>query len=264
MGTERAPFGYSIHLRNSNLNTPNVDTEILLYNNQKQIEFRYDIEKQPTTEREAAYVAFPVAASDPHFAYSAQIGWIDPADDMLKGANVGWFSVHKWMAVHTKDFSVGIVPMDAPLATFGDINRGTWPTDFHPASSTLFSYIVNNYWLTNTPVRQGGHFQFRYTMTSSLTFSPESLTRLGVSSMEPALLDHVVSQDKVDNPSEPLPAESASFLTIDNPAVMLVTWKMAEDGKGTVLRLQEIAGHRQDATVQFTAPISIRSAAACR
>jgi alpha-mannosidase len=39
-----------------------------------------------------------------------------------------------------------------------------------------------------------------------------------------------------------LPLDDAGLLEIDGPGVNLSTWKMAEDGQGSVLRLQETSG----------------------
>jgi alpha-mannosidase len=46
-----------------------------------------------------------------------------------------------------------------------------------------------------------------------------------------------------------LPATKTSLLNIDNPAVTLLTWKGAEDGDGTVLRLQESGGKASQVTI---------------
>ena len=242
LGTEKTPWGYTIKLHSSDINTPGVTLEIILYDNEKRIEFDYTVEKTYTTSKEAVYFAFPAAIDHPEFTYGTQQGWVNPAKDMLKGGCLEWFSIQKWMAVHDAGMTVGIVPLDAPLASFGDINRGLWPSEFHPKSSTLFSYAMNNYWHTNYRAGQGGTFTFRYVLTSAENFDPGGLSRLGWESMEAPVMDSVIRQDKAGNPDEPLPAEGASFLDIDAHSVVLVTWKLAEDGKGTILRLKETAG----------------------
>ncbi len=262
LGSEKTPWGYSIRLRSSDVNTPEIDTEILLFNGEKKIEFRYTVEKDYTTAKEGVYFAFPAAVASPEFAYAAQQGWVDPARDMLKGASLEWFSVQQWMAVRGSGMTVGIVPIDAPLASFGDINRGLWPGEFWPKSATLFSYVMNNYWHTNYRAGQGGKFTFRYVLTSAGEFQPAALSRLGWESMETPLVDAVANNDKAGNPGAPLPAAGTSLLRIDNPNVVLVTWKLAEDGRGTILRLKEIAGRNEDAAIELLRG-SIHSASLC-
>jgi Glycosyl hydrolases family 38 C-terminal beta sandwich domain len=78
-----------------------------------------------------------------------------------------------------------------------------------------------------------------------------ALTMIGWESLEPAELDYVLSQDKLGDPERALPAGGTSFLEIDAPNIVLVDWKLAEDGKGTIVRLQEMAGRSAEATVQL-------------
>ena len=249
LGVETMPWGQSIRLTSSGENTPRIDTEILLFNGEKKIEFRYSVQKDYTTKKEGVYFAFPVAVSQPNFIYATQQQWVDPAHDLMKGGSLEWFNVQQWMAARDPDLAVGIVPLDASLASFGDINRGTWPGTFVPKSGTIFSYVMNNYWHTNYRAGQQGNFKFRYTMTSARQLDGGALTKLGMEEMRPAELDYVVSQDKPGNAPRPLSAEGANFLNSSGDNVALITWKEAENGDGTILRLQEIAGKPAEAEI---------------
>jgi hypothetical protein len=262
LGAEKTPWGYSIKLRSSDVKTPEVALEILLFEDEKKIEFRYRVNKEYTTAKEGVYFAFPTSATPPEFTYDTQQGWVDPAHGMLKGASLEWFTVQSWMAVHSAGLAVGIVPVDAPLASFGDINRGLWMGEFQPKTATLFSYAMNNYWHTNYRAGQGGIFTFRFVMTSAASLDPAALSRLGAESMQAPLMNAVANQDKAGSAHEPLPAEGASFLHIGNPNVALVTWKLAEDGKGTILRLKEIAGRDEETSIELPHN-QIHSASVC-
>jgi hypothetical protein len=245
------PWGESVVLASSDVNTPSIQTEVLLFNDQKKIDFRFTVHKEYTNDKEGVYFAFPVAAANPEFHFATQQDWVNPSHDLMKGASLEWFNVQQWMAVGDSKMAVGIVPLDASLASFGDINRGKWPGDFKPASGTLFSYAMNNYWHTNYRAGQGGDFVFRYSLTSGPKLDGGELTRQGLEEMRPAELDYVVSQDKAGNPERPLPAEGNSFLETTGKNVALVTWKRAEDGKGSILRLQEISGQAGSTAVHF-------------
>lgn len=262
LGTEKTPWGYSIKLTSSDVNTPQVALEILLFNNVKRMEFRYTVQKSYTWEKEGVYFAFPSAVTSPHFRFASQQGWVDPAHDILKGGNVEWFTIQNWMEVSDPQIALVIVPVDAPLATFGDINRGRWPVEFNPKSSTIFSYAMNNYWHTNYRAGQGGTFTFRYVITSGDNLDPSTLSRIGTESMQPPEIDQVIGQDKVGNPDEPLPAEGTSFLKTDANNIVLADWKLAENGNGTILRLEETAGRATDMDVTFN-HTNIRSASLC-
>jgi alpha-mannosidase len=166
------------------------------------------------------------------------------------------------MAAHDAHLAVGIVPLDASLASFGDINRGKWPGDFKPKSGTIFSYAMNNYWHTNYRAGQGGTFTFRYTVTSDSKLDGGALTQLGIREMRPVELNEVVGQDKAGNPDRPLPPEGQGFLDDTGKDVALITWKRAEDGNGTIARLANISGRATNLSLQFP-HLNIASANLC-
>jgi alpha-mannosidase len=250
-GIAQLAWGQSIRTISSDVNTPAITTEVLLFNGQKKIEFHYHVHKEYTTAKEGVYFAFPVSASDPEFHFATQQDWIDPGRNMMKGGSLEWFNIQQWMAVGGPNLTVGIVPVDAPLATFGDINRGKWPGEFKASTGTIFSYVMNNYWDTNYRAGQAGDFVFRYAFTSGPQLDGRALTHLGLEEMRPVELNYVVSQDKVGNPPRPLPPEGDTFLRIEGQDVALLTWKQAEAGNGTVLRLLETSGHASQTTVRF-------------
>ena len=262
LGVEQMPWGQSIRLTSSSVKTPEIQTEILLFNDEKKLEFRYRVHKEFTTAKEAVYFAFPAAVSNPAFSFATQQGWVDPSRDLMKGGSLEWFNVQQWMAVHDANLAVGIVPLDASLASFGDINRGKWPGEFHPKSGTIFSYAMNNYWHTNYRAGQGGDFVFRYTVTSGSRVEGGALSHLGLEELRPMEINYVVGQDKVGDPPRPLPAEGQGFLETTDQDVALVTWKKAEDGKGMILRMQETAGKPSDTVLRFT-HLNIGSAHLC-
>jgi len=234
-----APFGTAITLESSCTNTPRIRTEILLYDQEKKIELRYDLHKERVLKRESVYIAFPLNVANPTFTYGNQIGWVNPAKDELAGGSREWYVVRHWTAVEGSNTAVTIVPIDAPLVAFGDIVRGNWPTDFKPKSSAVFSWLMNNYWGTNFPAWQGGDYTFRYFLTSGTAVDAAEANRLGTEAMTPLETTQVAQ----GTGKSQLPTAQASLFELDNPNVNLSTWKIADDGKGSVVRLQETAGH---------------------
>lgn len=251
VGAKKTPFGQILTLEAKSARTPSVQSEIILFDGEKKIEFVNRVAKDAVREKEAGYFAFPVAAPKPAFSYEIQNGWVDTSRNMLKGAGLEWFNVMHWVKASGGDWDVAIVPVDAPLVTLGDINRGVWPEQFVPKSSTIFSYAFNNYWHTNYRADQGGEITFRYVMTSGAELTTENLARFGRAEMTPLEKDQVIDQDKVGNPERPLRPVPMSFLQVDAPDVVVETWKAAEDGRGTIVRLLETGGRESKARLQF-------------
>src|SRR4029077_17487381 len=134
-------------------------------------------------------------------------------------------------------------------ATFGDINRGEWPTEFGQRTGSIFSYVMNNYWHTHYRAAQGGHFRLRYLITSATRADPTVLSRLGWQESTPLEHDEIRSQDKALDLPRPLNGNEASFLTIDDLNLLLDTWKPVEDGKGTILRFIDLGSESRTVTI---------------
>ena len=234
-------WGQTISYTLAGLNAPEIAVEIRLYKAEKKIEFVNRVHKEPVNQKEAVYFAFPFAAPDPQFTYEGQAGTVNPARDALAGANREWFTVGRWARVDGGGLSAAVIPLDGPLATFGDINRGRWPEKFEPPSATIFAYALNNYWHTNFPRVQSGEFTFRYVLTSGAELSPEALGRLGREALTPLETGQLMASDKVGARGS-LPASAASFLNVEDEGVEVETFKPAEDGRGYVLRLLETSG----------------------
>ena len=250
ISVNRTPDGVVARMESTGRNTPTIACEIRLFDHEKKIEFTEDVDKKEIDDKEAVYFAFPFAMEQPQFQYEIQNGVVDPAKDMYAGAGHEWFSVQHWVSAQQNGLSATIMPLDAPLVTLGDINRGDWPAEFSKRKGTIFSYVMNNYWFTNYRAGQGGHFRFRYVVTSAPSTDPVQLSRLGWEEMTPFETDEVTSQDKAIDSPRPLDGKQASFLDVQDPNVLLETWKTAEDGNGTILRFLDFGGTTRTVTVQ--------------
>ena len=243
VSARETPIGIVATLNSTATNTPSIQTEIVLPNSEKRISITYRIHKDRVLTRESAYVAFPLAVNAPEFTYGSQAGNVDPSKDELPGGSREWYLPTTWAAVYNQQVTAAVVPLDAPLIAFGDIVRGNWPRDFKPKSSAIFSSLMNNYWGTNFPAWQGGDFTFRYAITSESHFEPQVLTRFGLESLTP------LERDDLSASEDPtvLPNREASLIEIPSSKAALLTWKRAEDGDGTILRLQ----NTEDATAEI-------------
>ena len=250
LSVKNQPYGVVARLESSGVNTPRIETEVILFNGQKKIEFINYVHKTEVYTKEGVYFAFPFAMEHPQFRYEIQNGFVDPSRDLLPGAGREWFSAQHWVAADQGGVTAALVQVDASLVALGDIARGTWPLEFGQRPGTIFSYVMNNYWDTNYAAGQGGDFTFRYVLTSGNNLTPAYLSRLGREEMSPLEVDQITSQDKAINSPRPLDSAQSSFLQVDQPNVVLETWKRAEDGDGTILRFLEVAGKESSVDVQ--------------
>ena len=138
VSVERAPFRTIAHLESSNTNTPKVQTDVILFDSQKKIEFINHVQKKAVYTKEAVYFAFPFAGDNPQVRYDLQNGFVDPTRDLLPGADREWFSVQHWASFQSGDVTQAIIPEDAELFTLGDIVRGKWSTELTRAGARFF------------------------------------------------------------------------------------------------------------------------------
>jgi alpha-mannosidase len=248
---EKSADGITAHLESTDVNTPAIHTAITLPSHGKTILIDAEVDKKATLEDEAVYFAFPFAMTRPQFEYEIQNGVVDPAHDMYPGAGHDWFSIQHWAAVQQDGAAAAVLPIDAPLMTFGDITRVTWPKEFGTRKGSVFSYAMNNYWHTNYRAAQGGHFRFRYILTSAPSIDPVALSRLGWEESTPLEVSEVTASDKAVEWKRPLDGKGGSFLQLDDPALVLEAWKPAEDGRGTILRILDLGGPARTARLRL-------------
>jgi alpha-mannosidase len=251
LSVARTPYGWEAQMESEAANTPKVTTTIRLFDREKKIELVEDVEKNAVTDKEAVYFAFPFAVRRPQFRYEIQTTAMDPAKDMYPGAGHEWFSAQHWVSVQGEGVSASVLPLDVPLITLGDIDRGQWLDSFGERRATIFSFAMNNYWEDNYLGSQGGHFRFRYAVTSAPSTSESQLSRLGWEEATPLEFDEVTKQDKSPRRPHSLDGVQASFAQIADPAVLLDTWKPAEDGEGTILRLLDLGGATRSVAIRL-------------
>jgi alpha-mannosidase len=247
----RTPYGWEAKMESTATNTPKVATTIRLFAREKKIELDEDVEKDAVMAKEAVYFAFPFAVRHPEFRYELQTTAMDPAKDTYPGAGHEWFSAQHWVSVQADGVSASVLPLDGPLVTLGDIDRGQWLDSFGERRATIFSFVMNNYWEDNYLGRQGGHFHFRYAVTSAPSTRDAQLSRLGWEEATPLEFDEVTPQDKSLNHQRPLDGGQDSFAQIADPDVLLDTWKPAEDGQGTILRLLDLGGATRSVAIRL-------------
>jgi alpha-mannosidase len=161
--------------------------------------------------------------------------------------------VQHWVSAQADGISASILPLDVPLITLGDIYRGQWLDSFGERRATIFSFAMNNYWEDNYVGRQGGHFHFRYVITSAPSASESQLSRMGWEEATPLEFDEVTLQDKTLNQPRPLHGRQASLAQIADPSVLFEALKPAEDRDGTVLRLLDLGGPTRSVSISLPA-----------
>lgn len=245
----RFDFGVSLKLIGE---VPHGELELewLLFDTAKRLELRCRYRKQPRREKEAAYLAFPLALPGARARSDSQLGWVDWHEGELPGGCKEWLPLQTGVLLETEDASVHLASPDIPLFCVGDIVRGRWPKAMDLRGGRLFSYILNNYWDTNYPAQQGGEVAFRYVLTSGSALSAADAYRRGWEARLP-LYAQRISYQAFREPQPPYDAPNGVLAALEGDGVVLSTLKGATWGQGFVARLQEVAGREGEATLRL-------------
>ena len=219
--------------------------EITLPAAEKGIELTYSLQKDATLRKEAAYFAFPFAGDHPEFGYESQNGWIDPARDELIGGSREWYAVNHWAAMTSDGATAAVIPWMRPSSpsetSFAERGR----LISIPGAALFFPGSCRTTGIPTMRRRRVETIVFRYRIVSTKEFDAQQLTRLGWEAMTP------LESDQVGPSPTPhaLHGASASFLHLSADSVVATTWKLAEDGDGSILRLEETAGRAETVAV---------------
>ena len=223
-----------------------VHCEIRLYETEKRIEFHYAIRKNPITEPEAVYVAFPFNLDDGKFIYEGQGGVVRPGIDQIPRSSSDWQTVQNFLTLRNDNQQVILVCDQAPLVQFGDINLGKWQDTLKIDNPHVYSWIMNNYWFTNFRASQQGEFKWRYALTSTEDNRMKTASRFGWGSRVPMVARPLPPVKKASN-KQP---EALSALDIDSENLLLVEAHPSRYGKGVILHLREIEGKEQSIPIK--------------
>lgn len=244
---ERFPWGTVITIHARALNTPEIVSTITLADKGKVIYFDDEVEKTATLRKEGVYFAFPFSVERPAVEYQGATAWVNPETDMLPGANRQWFATQGGVWIKGTDTNVGWVSVDAPLITLGDINRGLWPKSIKVLNGSLFSYVMNNYWYTDTPAQQGGHFRFRYALTSGPDVSVVDTCLLTERLRSPLyVMRHYHKEWK-----QVLPERGAGFLQASPGGVTILAIRPVGEPNAYLIRVQNTTPQPVTAKLQF-------------
>ncbi len=210
--------------------------EFRLFNTEKRIELHFRVVKKGITDPEAIYVAFPFRMRDGKTCYDVQGGLVYPGENQLEGTSADWHALQNFVAIRGPGGQYILGSDEIPLIHCGDINLGKFQYIAKISSPHVYSWVMNNYWVTNFRASQEGEFKWKYFLTSTKNNSNTYATRFSWNSRVPLL-------SRVFPPGEPSKfPRMQSLLSIRGESILLVSAKPSPDGEGIILHLRETEG----------------------
>jgi hypothetical protein len=249
------PVAWSFSVTSAPKMCASLQQRIVLYDDMKRIDLVNVLDKKETFEPEAVYFAFPFKVGEvkggqpPSGTVPVNVRFeiadadMTPGTEQLPGTTLDWHTVQHWAEFSGKDARVIWSPVEAPLVQFGDINTGKWLTKLDLMNAWVFSYAMNNYWMTNFKASQEGRVEFRYSLTSLPPGPADRVapSRFGWEVHTPLVAAWLPAKNK-----RLFTAPAESFVSIDQPGVIVQALWLDNDGT-PVARLREIAGNATEA-----------------
>ena len=214
--------------------------ELNLYNFEKKIDLNFRMVKLAVHDPEAVYVAFPFSLPNSKITFEAQGGIVEPGKDQIPGTSTDWNVIQNFAAVKNNDSQIIFSSNDMPLVHLGGLNIGEFNYVAKPENTYIFSWPLNNYWVTNFRASQDGEFKWSYTITSAKTNTNEKSYRFGYESKIP-ITARVFPEGKQINQNF-----SRSLLTLNDDNVILVSAMPFVSTQKVILHLKEINGLSRD------------------
>jgi alpha-mannosidase len=205
------------------------------------------LDKTKVRTKESAHFAFPFRVPDGTIRVDVGWGVVRPGADQLAGACLDYLSVENWADVSGPDYGLTLAVPDAPLVEPGTITDETrnesgtrsWKKTW-TGGTTLFSYILNNYWHTNYRSDQEGRMTFRYAVSPHGLFDAARARRFGIEVSQPLLVT-----------AWPASAAAAGSLLEISPATVVATSvKPSQDGRAIMARLYGASGRPEKVQVR--------------
>ena len=213
--------------------------EIRLYNTEKRIDLAFSIVKKSITGPESFYIAFPFALEGGKHYTEVAGGVIETGVDQIRGSSNDWYTVQNFTSVRNDRMQIVLGSNEMPLMQFGAINTGRYVAGATPQSTNIFSWPMNNYWVTNFNADQRGRHSWTYYITTSADNSDDFATRFGWGARIPLLTRILPGGGPGDAVKE------GSFIEGWPEGVVIINAVPSGDGKAVILHVRETAGREK-------------------
>jgi alpha-mannosidase len=228
-----------------------VRRSVRLVAGQTSVEISNIVDKLPLLPKDGVHFGFSFAL--PHATTRVDIPWsiMRVEQDQWPAANRAWMSTQHFVDISNESNGATWCSLDAPLIESGTITANNtadwdgkgdvWPSRLDP-SSTIYSWVMNNHWFTNTPLTQDGPVEFRYRVLLHGPYDAAAAYRFGVEQSQP-----LVSLAANTTPSALAP------IMMKNDRVAATILKSTGDGKGMIVRLRSLSDNAETVNLSWPA-----------
>ncbi|UYP44535.1 hypothetical protein NEF87_000820 [Candidatus Lokiarchaeum ossiferum] len=194
---DNGPIISSIKITSSAFRTNMISSIISIESISAKIYISNQINRPISRKKEGIYFEFPLSIKNGRVKYDTIFGSAVVDKDQLLGANRNFISATRWIDISNQNYGVSCALLDAPLFKSGILTHD--PIRFGPPklcgwlrkteyNGIFYSYIMNNYWMTNYKADQPGNTLFRYVFNPHQKFNESVTTRFALEEGQPLLV----------------------------------------------------------------------------
>ena len=258
-----SPVGGSLTIRNNGLqqiatlempadtanHLPATKLMVTLANDQPYLDLEITIlNKAKDNWPEADWLALPFNIKNPVFKLYRPLGMMDPAKDILAGANKNMYSIGQGVTLtDATGKGIAVCPLDHPLISLDTPGCWKFSLDFVPKKPIVYLNLYNNQWNTNYRYWYPGTWSSRVRIWTFDNHTPKT-ERMTVSALEARNpLQTIIS----DGSSGKLPPEQKG-IELSRKGILITGFGKDPDGNvGTLLRLWEMAGQSDRVSISM-------------
>lgn len=214
-----------------------VTTRVTLPTDEPYMDIEVTVDKPADPWPEAGWICLPFNVKQPQVRVGRAGSIIDPAKDIVAGANRHLYTASTGVAVFDAEGrGAAVCGLDTPLVSLGEPGCWKFSTDYVPSKPAVYFHLFNNQWTTNYRLWNAGRWTFRVRVWAIDHY------QAGPDLITPSLeARHPLLAVATDSAGGPLPASQAG-LALSRKGVQVTALGKNPDGPGTLLRLWELAG----------------------
>lgn len=221
--------------------------EVRIIHGLNQVELINTLDKEMVRAKESVHFGFPFRIPEAVVRYDLGFGVVRPESDQLPGSCKDYYSAQRWVDLSNQEYGLTMSVDEAPLIEVKEMRNEDpvafpmkWKTRQEP-SSTIFSYVMNNYWHTNYKADQEGVSVYHYAIQPHGVYNQVDATRFGAGQSQPLVLRRVTDNQPVMEP----------LFTVSPSGVIVSYLKPLGKAKGFLVRLYNAGGKPEEVRVSL-------------
>lgn len=222
--------------------------EIRIVSGLSRVDLVDTLDKENIYEKEAVHIAFPFNLQGGTTRMDTPFAVVRPDSDQMTGSCKNYFTVQRWVDVSSSTGGVTLATPDAPLFEVGAITCDPtvvgWLKQCVRPRTTLYAYIMNNYWETNYKASQEGLTTFRFSLRPHGGYDPVQAHRFGIEQSQPLIVSPVGAGATHSGVVPPL-------FAVKTDRLICTALKPADTGDALIVRLHNVTTGQERLTRFF-------------